>query len=74
MNPLVSILFIFATNLSYTVFLGNFSIYYIKSTGTVFYLSTSILFISVFRLAKSDFAANLEVSTPGAFFKSVFVA
>ena len=46
----------------------------LKSTGTVFNLSTSILSTSAFKLAKSDFAANLEVSTPVAFFKSAFVA
>ena len=46
----------------------------LKSTGTVFSLSTSILSILAFRLAKSDFAANLEVSISVAFFISVFVA
>ena len=34
--------------------LGNL----LKSTGTVFNLSTSILSISAFKLAKSDFATN----------------
>ena len=29
---------------------------------------------SAFKLAKSDFAANLDVSTPVAFFKSAFAA
>ena len=36
----------------------------LKSTGTVFNSSTSILSTSAFRLAKSDFAANLKVSIP----------
>ena len=39
----------------------------LKSTGTVFNLSTSILSISVFKPVKSDFAANLDVSTPVSF-------
>ena len=36
----------------------------LKSTGTVFNLSTSILSTFVFKLSKSDFTANLDVSTP----------
>ena len=65
-------LFTFATNLSYTAFLTTlllttlFSL--LKSTGTVFNLSTSILFTSAFKLDKSDFAANLDVSIPIASF------
>ena len=70
-NPLVSI-FTFEANLPYTVFLTT-SLFttllsLLKSTGTVFYLSTSILSIQLLDLAKSDFAAKLEVSTPFAFF------
>ena len=72
-NPLVSILFTFGTNLSYTIFfttsLLTTLLSLLKSTGTVFHLSTSILSISAFKLAKSDFAANVDVSTPVAFFK-----
>ena len=69
-NRLVSILFTWAANLSYTVFLTN-SLFttllsLLKSTGTVFNLSTSILSISAFRLAKSDFDAKLDLSTPVA--------
>ena len=47
-----------------------------KSTGTVVtsYIDLSTSILSGFGLAKSDFAANLDVSTPVAFFKFVFVA
>ena len=34
----------------------------------------SVLCTSALKLAKSDFAANLDVSALAAFFKSVFVA
>ena len=77
-NPVVSILFTFETNLSYTVFLTTsffttlFSLF--KSIGAVFNLSISILSTSVFNLDKFDFNARLDVSIPVAFFKSVFVA
>ena len=71
MNPLVSLLLTFATNLSCTVFLTTslFStlLSLFKSTGTVFNLSTFILSISAFKLAELDFASNLDVSTPVAF-------
>ena len=64
-NALVSILFILAINLSYTVYLTTSLLTtllsLLKSTGTVFHLSTYILSIFAFRLDKSDFAANLEV-------------
>ena len=46
----------------------------LKSAEIVFNLSTSILFTSVFKLTKSNFATNLEVSILAAFFKSAFVA
>ena len=46
----------------------------LKSKGTVFNLSTSILSILAFKLAKLDFAATLDVSTPVTFFKSNFAA
>ena len=46
----------------------------LKSTGTVFNLSASILSTSAFKPAKSDFDAKLDVSAPIAFFKSVFIA
>ena len=44
----------------------------LKSVGTVFNLSTSSLSALAFKLTKSDFAANSDVSTPAAPFKSVF--
>ena len=40
----------------------------LKSAGTAFDFSTSILSIPAFRVAKSDFTANLDVSTPLACF------
>ena len=65
-SPLASILFIlFVTNLSCRVFL---------TTETGFSLSILILSTSAFGLAKSNFAAYLEVSTPVAFLNSAFVA
>ena len=70
-NPLVSIFFSSITNLSYTVFWTTLwftaLLSLLKPTRTVFNSSTSSLSISVFRLAKSDFSANLDVSTPVAF-------
>ena len=77
--PLVSILFTLATNLScLTVFLTTSFLTtllsLLKSAEIVFNLSTSILFTSVFKLTKSNFATNLEVSILVAFFKSAFVA
>ena len=42
----------------------------IKSAGTVFSLFASILCTSAFKLAKSDFNAKLDVSTPVAPIKS----
>ena len=75
-NPLVLILFI-ATNLSHTVFLTKLLfttlLNLLKSTGTVFNLVTSILSASAFKLAKSDFASNLDVITPVSFFESVLL-
>ena len=77
-NPLVSVLFTFATNLLCNVFLTillfTILLSLLKSIGKGFKLSISIFSTSAFKLAKSDFAANLEVSIPVAFFKSVFVA
>ena len=76
-NVLVSILFTLATNLSYTVFLTTsfFTVLLnlLKSTGTVTNFSISNLSTSAFKLTKSDFAANLDVLIPVAFFKSVFL-
>ena len=67
-----------ATNLSYTVFLTTSffttSLSLVKSTGARTNLSISNLLTSAFKLTKSDFAANLNVSIPVAFLKSVFVA
>ena len=55
-NPLVSILFTLATNLSYTVFLTTSfftaSLSLLKSTGTGINSSISNLSTSVFKLAK----------------------
>ena len=75
--PLASILFTFANNLSYTVFLTTSLLTkllnLLQSTGTVFNFSTSILSISAFKIAKSNFAASLDVSTPVVFFKSTLL-
>ena len=46
----------------------------LKSTGTCFNLSTSILSTSVFVQAKFGFSAKLEVLIPVASVKSAFVA
>ena len=77
-KSLVSILFTFATNLSYTVFLMTSffttSLSLLKSTGTGANLSMSNLSTSVYKLAKFVFSAKLEVSTCEIFLMSVFVA
>ena len=77
-NPLVSILFNLAINLSYTVFLTTSfcttSLSLFKSTRAVTNLSISNLSTSVFKLAKFDFSANFEVSTCEIFLISAFVA
>ena len=69
-NPVASIL-TFATNLSYivllTISLFTTLLSLLKSTGTV--LSTSV---SGFRLAKSNFADNLDVSTPQSSLTLIF--
>ena len=57
-NPLVSILFTFATNLSYR----TLSLSLLKSTGTGTNFSMSNLSTSVFRLAKFYFSAKLVKS------------
>ena len=66
------------TNLSYTVFLttslSTTLLRSIEPAGTVFNLSISILSTSAFKLAKSDFAAKLDVSNSVTPFKSDFVA
>ena len=76
-TPLVSILFTFTTNLSYTVFLTTLFfttlINLLKPTGTGTNLSISNLSTSVFRLAKFVFSAKLEVSTWAIFLISAFV-
>ena len=76
-NALVSILFTSATSLSYIVFLTTsfFTtlLSLLKSTGTSANLSISDLSISVFRLAKFDFNAKLEVSTCEIFLISVLL-
>ena len=62
-----------STNLSYTsIFITLLSLY--KPTETVFSLSISILSTSDSNPVKSGFVAKLDVSTPVAHFKSVFVA
>ena len=74
----ISILFTFVSNLLYTVFLTTSffttSLSLLKSTGIVINLSISNLSTSVFKLAKFDFSAKLEVSIPVASFKSNFIA
>ena len=64
-NPLLSIVFTFATNLSYAIFLTTslFTtlISLLKSTGAVFTLPVSIFSTSGFKLAKSNFADRLDV-------------
>ena len=77
-NPVISVLFTFVTyDLSYAKFLTTLLLTtllsLLKSTGTVFNLTISILSASTFNLAKFDFNARLDVSVPVAFFKSVFV-
>ena len=47
---------------------------HLKLVGTLFNLSISNLLTSSFELSRSDFAANLHVSVPVAFYKSDFVA
>ena len=65
------------TTLSYTVFLTTLLpaawLSLLKSVGTIFYLSTSILLTLAYNPAKSDFVARLDVLTPAAFFKSFFL-
>ena len=77
-NPPVLILFTLATNLSNAVFLGTSffttSLSLLKSKGTGTNLSISSLSTSVFKLAKFDFSAKLEVSTCEIYLISVFVA
>ena len=45
----------------------------LKSVGIVFSLFISTLSASTFKVAKSDFAVNLDVSKPVAFFRPTFV-
>ena len=63
-NPLGSILFTLATNLSYTAFLTTSffttSLSLFKSTGTDSNLSISSLSTSVFKLAKFNFSTKLD--------------
>ena len=71
-------LFTLATDLSYTAFLTTSffttSLSSLKSTGTCTNFSISNVSTSVFKRAKFDFSAKLEVSIPVASFKSAFVA
>ena len=77
-NPLLSILFTFAANLSYTAFLtaSCFTklLSLLKSTKTDTNLSISNLSTSAFKPTKLDFVASLDVSILVAYFKSAFVA
>ena len=70
-NPLLSILFTFATNLSYKVFLTTLfltaSLGLLKSTEIGINLSISNLSTSVYTLAKFYFSAKLGVSITVAF-------
>ena len=71
-NPLMSVLFTFATSLSYTDFLTTSffttSLSLLKSAGTGTNLWTSGLSTLAFKLAKSNFAASFDVSIPVAFY------
>ena len=71
-NPLVPNFFTFFFFLTTSLFTSLLSL--LKSTRTVFNLSMSILSVSAFKLAKSDFDAKLDVSTTAVLLKSVFVA
>ena len=77
-NPLVSMLFTFSTNLSYTVFLTTpfftTSINLLKSTGTFTNVSLANLSTSAFRPIKFVFNGKVEVSTCEIFLISDFVA
>ena len=77
-NPLVSIAFTLANNLSYTAF-STTSLFItllslLNLIGTVFNLSISFLPTSAFNVARFNFSTRLDVSVPAAFFKSSFVA
>ena len=65
-GTVVSIAFIFGTNLSYIAFLTaslcTTLLSLVKTAETVFSLSTSISCTSAFKLAKSYFAARLDAS------------
>ena len=71
-NLLASIALTFLTNSAYTIFLINFFfttlLSLLKSTGPAFSFSSSNLSSSDFRLVKSFFLANFNVSTPATFF------
>ena len=77
-NVLASILFNLATNLWYKFFLTTWffttSLRLLKSTGTGTNLSISNLSTSVFKLAKFDFNAKIEVSICVILLISVSVA
>ena len=77
-NVLVSILFTLATNLSYAFFLTAWffttSLRLLKSIGTGTNLLISNLSTAVFKLAKFDFNAKLEVSISVILLISVSVA
>ena len=54
--------------------LSNTLLKLLKSAGTVFNFSTSVLSMSAFNETKSDVAAKLDVSTPDTLFKLAVVA
>ena len=70
-NSLVLIAFAFATNSSYTfsitTSLFTALLSHLNQQEQVFDLSTFILFTSAFKLAWSDFAARLDVSSHAVF-------
>ena len=75
-NPVISILFTFATNLLYsflTTSLFTTFLNLLKSAGKVFNLSAFVLSNSAFNLAKFDSSYRLDESVPVAFFNSGFV-
>ena len=77
-NPVVSMLFTLATNLSCSIFLTTSFLTTLlslaKSLGSCDNLSIYSISISVFKLAKFDFNAKVLTSTYYIYFRSFFVA
>ena len=62
------------TLFSKSVFYTKYAFLGLNSTFVaVFNLPTSVLATSAFKLTKSDFATNLELSIPSEFLKSAFI-